>query len=119
MGGGFAFRGRLERSAAAATPRGLGILQSEARPGEVVRVVERRARDELRAFRIDDHFHPIPHGNRIAIRDFIESHAVLQPGASAFFDKNAEAFRRLALFGDECLKLARSGFGDRDHGRRS
>ena len=115
----FAFGGRLEGCSAAATARGLWILEAEAGTGEIVCVVERRTRDELRAFRIHDHLHSVAHGHRVARRHLIERHAVLQPGASAFLDENAESLRRLAFFGDERLELTRGGFGNRNHGPRT
>src|SRR5205823_4526379 len=82
---------RFERCAAAASPGSIRVLDVKAGAGEPVAIIQRRPAQKIRALAIDQKFHAFFFDDGIAGALSIEAHFVLQAGAAAFRDLDAQA----------------------------
>src|SRR5215469_2694737 len=120
---GLAWRTRLapgsggEGRAAAAGGRGVGVANDELRAVQPVAVVDLGAHQVLHAHGVDQELHSHVLDAGIAVLDFlIELEAVLQPGAAAALDEDAQHQLRITLAADEVAHLAGGGVGKQQGG---
>jgi len=59
--------------------------------GETVAIIQGRPAQEIGALAVDEEFHAVLFHDRVAGLLRVERHLVLEPGAAAFGDANAEA----------------------------
>lgn len=117
VGAGFGVGG-LEGGAAAATARGVGVLDAESRSREVVAIVDRRSIEKMPALLGHDHLHPIALHHFIAGLRVIEAHAILQSRASAVLDVDTQTLGLVVLLAQHDLKLPDCRFSDLNHQKR-
>src|SRR3954447_12654499 len=84
--------GGFEGRSASASPRCVWILDVKAGAGQAIAIIEGRAAQIVGALGIDKKFHAVALDDSVARLLRVERHFVLQPGAAAFGDANAEAF---------------------------
>lgn len=106
----------FERFAAAAGAVGVGVVDFETAAGEGVGEIDYGAADVIGAKGIDEDRDAEEFGHDIVWAIFVEDHAVLQSGAAAAFDEDAEVFTGVFLiFGPHGGDLAGGAFGQCDH----
>src|SRR5690606_6720120 len=102
-----------ERRAAAAGRRGVRIANDELRAGEVFLVVDLGTLQVLDAQRIDEERHAALLDLRVPfLRFLVEREAVLETGAAAALDVDAQLQVRIALGLDELTDLRRGRIGE-------
>ena len=83
-------------------------------------IIKGRALEHRSTFRIDKKFHAIAFDHRVTRFSFIQNHFVLQAGATALRDLNAEpSLLRCRLCLQERTKMLRRLFRDVDHRQKS
>src|SRR6185369_9007712 len=93
-----------ERRAAAAAALDVGIAQIESRGHQLFGVVELGAVQIEEALAVNHQLGTVALENLVAGAFFVEIHPVLESGATAADDLDAQSFRRIAI--DEAVDLA-------------
>src|ERR1700680_1631500 len=83
--------GCLEGMPAATARNGVRVIDSKARAHQAIDVIDFAAVDVANAHLVNQHFEPLLHNDGIAILLFIEGHAILETGATAARDKDAQS----------------------------
>src|SRR5215203_970524 len=106
-----------ERAAAAAAALDVGVVHGEAGAHEAVHVVELAAHDVGDAHGVDEHPDALGLEDLVVVGDLVvEVDAVLETGAAAGPDADAQREILLALLGHEGLDLLCGVIGDGDDG---
>lgn len=107
----------FKRCAAATGSRRVWIHNLEARAGEPVVVIERRALEEPRTLLIHEELHAITFHDRVIVLLHVERHLILETGAAAFCDLDAQTFPSASFVGlEQRSELADCIVRDLDHG---
>lgn len=106
---------RFKRSAAAAAPDSVRIVDAKAGASEIVAIVDRRSAQECQTLRIERDPHAILLDDLVAFVRMIEFHPVLHPRATPGLHEKAQPRAIRAMLGGEALQMAHSGIGKTNH----
>src|SRR5437867_1164054 len=111
------FAAGVERMAAAAGGRRIGVLDREAAAHQVFLVVDLRAFQVTQAHRIDDDLHPGDLDDLVPVGGLVQNHPVREAGAAAALDVDPQAALRdiRLLLLQNSLDLLRRRRGEVDH----
>src|SRR5258707_1103592 len=106
-----------ERRTATAGARRIGVFDDELRALEAFGVVDLGADEILVAHRVDEQHYPVFLHHRVVVAlHFVESKAVLKPGAAATRDKHAQLQFGVAFLVNQLLDFVRRAVSENKRG---